>query len=359
MVILHIANLDPAVIGGVQIAVPEMVKAQSRYADVALLNTHGDLVDGIRTIRYDGTLDMNNLPKPFHKPDIVVFHEVYRFEYIAIYRLLVQHRIPYVILPHGCFSKKAQQKKRTKKTVANIVFFNNFVRNACMVQYLSDNERAMSVLKKTPSCVLGSGVAVPHEKANLCFNTKIRFVYIGRLEMRIKGLDLLLSAVKKSETLLRAHGASVEIYGPDYDGAHATLTQMIRQLHITDLVSLGTERMGEEKKEILCSATCFLQTSRTEGLPLGPLEALSYGLPCIVTQGVGLGNLIESYGAGYQCTTTVEGIAQAIEWFLNDMGRLATMSQSAIRLIEENFDVCLIAQKTVDRYRTMLNNVKG
>lgn len=359
MVIVHIANLDPAVIGGVQTAVPEMVKAQSAYAHVALVNTHGETVEGIPTIRYDGAFDVDAFPEPFCKPDLVVFHEVYRFEYIGIYRLLKKRRIPYVILPHGCFSKKAQEKKRLKKTVANIVFFNAFVKNARLVQYLSDNEKTMSVLKNTPSCVLGNGVVVPQEKVLPFSKNAMRFVYIGRLELHIKGLDLLLAAIDRCAPLLRECGAVVEIYGPNYDGAHEVLTGMIEQYSIADIVRLGAEKMGDEKKRILRSATCFMQTSRTEGLPLGPLEALSYGVPCIVTRGVGLGGVIESYGAGYQCDTTAQGIAQSIERFVCEIDNVETMSQSAVRLIAEKFDIETIAKRTVDGYCELLNDVKG
>ena len=88
---------------------------------------------------------------------------------------------------------------------------------------------------------------------------------------------------------------------------------------------------------------------------MGPLEALSYGVPCIVTQGVGLGEVIESYGAGYQSENTAEGIVKSIELFFQNMGNLEEMSQSAVRLVEDNFDIDVIARKTVDEYVDILN----
>ena len=355
MVIVHIANIDTSVIGGVQFAVPKMVRSQSQYAEVCLLNTHGDLIGGIQTLQYDGKFDIDKLPEPYNKPNIVVFHEVYRFEYISIYRELVKLGIPYVIIPHGCLSVKAQQKKRFKKTVANIIFFNRFLKNARMVQYLASNEQILSAFKKYPSEVMGNGVSIPSEKKSSFTGINIRFVYIGRLEIYIKGLDILLAAIKNSEDLLRQCGATFEIYGPDYDDSHELLAQMIYKLNIGDLVRLEKEKMGIEKQEILLSATCFIQTSRTEGLPLGSLEALSYGLPCIVTHGVVLGEFIESYGAGYQSENTIDGVSRSIELFIQNIDKLERMSQSAIRLVEENFDIDIIAQKTIAWYLNILN----
>lgn len=355
MIIVHIANIDTSVIGGVQIAVPKMVKAQSQHAEVCLLNTHGDQVGGIKTLQFNGKFAIDKLPEPYNKPNIVVFHEVYRFEYISIYRELIKLGIPYVIIPHGCLSVKAQKKKRIKKTVANIIFFNKFLKNARLIQYLANNEQVLSAFKEYPSEVMGNGVSIPSEKKSSFTGINIRFVYIGRLEMYIKGLDILLAAIKNSEDLLRKCGATFEFYGPDYDGSHKLIAQMIHKLNIGDLVQLEKEKMGIEKQKILLSATCFIQTSRTEGLPLGPLEALSYGLPCIVTHGVGLGGVIESYGAGYQSENTIDGVSKSIELFIQNIDKLERMSQSAIRLVEENFDIDVIAQKTVAGYLNILN----
>lgn len=355
MIIVHIANIDTSIIGGVQIAVPKMVKTQSIHAEVCLLNTHGDHIDGVENIRYDGDFAIDKLPKPYSKPDIVVFHELYRFEYISIYKELLKCGIPYVIVPHGCLSRKAQQKKRTKKIIANILFFNRFLKNARSIQYLSDSEKNLSAFKKIPSLVMGNGVSIPNERKSSFSGDKIRFVYIGRLEVYIKGLDLLLAAIKNSELFLRKSCAVFEIYGPDYAGSHEALSQIIHALNIEDLVRLDKEKMGIEKQEVLLSATCFIQTSRTEGLPLGPLEALSYGVPCIVTHGVGLGRIIESYGAGYQSENTIEGISRAIELFVQNMDKLERMSHSAVCLVKENFDLDEISRKTVDVYLNMLN----
>lgn len=355
MVVVHIANINPSIIGGVQTAVPKMVEAQSHFAAVGLINTHGDAIDGIQNIRYDGKVNIEDLPEPFNKPDLIVFHELYRFEYIAIYRMLIKQNIPYVIIPHGCFSKKAQQKKWIKKKVANFLFFNGFVKNARLIHYLSDNERNMSEFKTLPSCVLGNGVSVPRDRINKFARNSIKFVYIGRLEIRIKGLDLLLGAIKQCESIMREENAIIEIYGPDYEGAHVALTNMINKFNIADIVHLDKEKTGEEKKRILQNATCFVQTSRTEGLPLGPLEALSYGLPCIVTRGVGLGKVIETYGAGYQCDNTVRDISKTLEQFLKNINNIEDMAQSAICLIKENYDIEIIAKKTLTEYCNIIN----
>ena len=85
MVIIHIANIDKSILGGVQVAVPQMIRAQAKYATVGCINTHGDTFDGVQMLAYDGKLDLSKLASPFDRPDLVVIHEVYRFEFIAVY----------------------------------------------------------------------------------------------------------------------------------------------------------------------------------------------------------------------------------------------------------------------------------
>ena len=57
----------------------------------------------------------------------------------------------------------------------------------------------------------------------------------------------------------------------------------------------------------------FIRTSRFEGLPLGILEALSLGLPCLVTKGTNLDELVNNYNAGWGVETTSKMVASAIK----------------------------------------------
>jgi glycosyltransferase involved in cell wall biosynthesis len=350
MVIIHVAYIDQGVIGGVPIAVPQMIRVQAQYASVALINLQGDPVEGIPMLPFHKTWDASEFPAPFDTPDLIVFHEVYRFPYIGIYKAVKKVNIPYVVVPHGCLSKQAQRKKALKKLVANAIFFKAFLKVAASIQYLSEHEAGTSAFPQFPSFICGNGVAVPETKKTSFFQNGITFVYIGRLEIWIKGLDLLLLAVQSCRDELCREKAKVYLYGPDYDGVHADLQNRIQTLGISDIVSLGNEKMGAEKEAILLSADCFIQASRTEGLPMGTLEALGYGLPCIVTKGVGLGNAIEACGAGYQCDITTEGIADAIRRFLGERDQADRMSKAAARLIETTFDRNRIAYNTVERY---------
>ena len=125
---------------------------------------------------------------------------------------------------------------------------------------------------------------------------------------------------------------------------------IIEKLNVGDFVSLNHEIVGEEKEHILLESDVFLQTSRTEGMPMGILEALSYGIPCLITEGTTLGKFINEYNSGWVAETTVDSIAKMLVRSVNEKERLLSKSQNAIKTIEENFSWDMIAEKTVMEY---------
>ncbi|MFC7649970.1 glycosyltransferase [Streptosporangium lutulentum] len=138
-------------------------------------------------------------------------------------------------------------------------------------------------------------------------------VALGRLE-RVKGFDLLLTAWRlvcdrRPEWTLRIYGS-----GPWMD----RLKTQIDELDLTDRAFLmgRTDRVGEE----LSKAAMFLLSSRSEGMPMALIEAMSKGLPAvafdcptgpgeIITDGVD-GQLVEP--------KNVEALAEAICELIDD-----------------------------------------
>ena len=355
MVIIHVANIDPSIIGGVQMAVPKMIEEQSKYAEVAMININRKKLININMLEFDNQFEIIQFKEPFNRPDLIVFHEIYRFDYIHMYKKIVQAKIPYVIIPHGSLTQTAQKKKFIKKLVANLMYFNGFIKHSSVIQYLSSNEQQTSIFKRHPSLVLGNGVMAPRRIKTSFSKGTINFTYIGRLDIKIKGLDLLILAFKYSQELLRKTNAKLNLYGPDYNNSHRKLQAIIDKLEISDIVKVHKEVLGIEKEEILLKTDCFIQTSRSEGMPLGPLEALSYGVPCIVTDGVGLGNDIAFANAGFKCATNVIDIIKALNQFINDYGNIEVMSHCARILIQNKYDLRMIAKKSIDSYRELIN----
>ena len=354
MNILHIACTSGDMCNGVQVVVPQHLSAQGKYDNVALLNVSNVKMNvDCPQFEYSNEFSVAKLTAPFNKPDIVIFHECYRIQYIKIANELRNLKIPYVILPHGELGKDAQKKKRMKKLVANILIFNRFINGAVGIQCLSKNELENTNFGKY-KFIGTNGIAIPTKQKQQFNQSKFKILYIGRLDAYHKGLDLMIEGISKCAERLRSSSSIVDIYGPDILGRRDYLVSLIEKYKVDDIVKLHDPIFNEEKERILLDADVFIQTSRFEGMPMGILEALSYGIPCMITEGTTLAGFVKDRNAGWTCGTDSSAIAEMIALALSQKDELASKSKNARKAVSDDFSWESIAKATIDEYARLI-----
>ena len=355
MIILHIASINFDPFSGVCVVMPQYLIEQEKLGHkAALYNSRDSRTDApVFQIPCMDPFDIDKMPEPFNKPDLVVFQECYRKEHLGIGKYLEKRGIPYIIIPHGELRSEAQKEKRLKKAAANLLLFNRFTDRALALQCLSKEEYDATYFGRQ-KFIATNGVAMPLKKKESFSKDGIKMLYIGRLDAHVKGLDILLEAVRKCLEILKSNNVTLDIYGPDYAGRYAHMESLIESLGVGEVVTLHHEITGSDKENKLLESDVFVQTSRHEGMPGGILEALSYGLPCLVSRGTNLGEKIRDNNCGWMAENDPDSVAQCIRAMINDRNSFETKSVNASAFVEDNYSWNVIMKDTIASYQKLL-----
>lgn len=360
MTILHFACVRNCQHSGICLAVPQHVVAQGKIENVGFVNLNKEAkYDEIENqLEYDFKKGISGLPSPFCDPDIVIFHGLYIPQFIKIYKELLKKKIPYIIIPHGSMTKMAQRKKILKKQIGNLLMFNAFVKKASGIQYLSQGEKELSVFKGV-SFISPNGVFIPEKSKKEFRDNETKIVYIGRMDINCKGIDLMLNAVNNLSEFLREKKVKFFLYGPDENQSYSIIQNYIENNALTDLVALRDGVYKEEKEKVLLDADMFIQTSRYEGMPLGVVEALSYGLPCIVTNETNFGEYIDKNNCGWSCEANEESIIATIKTAVNEMQLCKDKSINARKSIIRDYSWEKVSFDAIKSYCSILKHNQG
>ena len=349
MKILHIISVTNPKGNGVAEAVKKYLKYESEHNDVALYNLNTLIKpDKINEYAYKEYKSIEDLPNGFSNPDIVIFNEIYKPLYIKLYKECVQNKIKYIIIPHGSLVKEVQEKNKIKKSIANIVFFKRFIKKASAIQFLNDNEMENCNFTYKKAIICGNGIEKPAKYSNKL--NKKNFVFIGRYDVKVKGLDLLCDTCSKYYDWFKQNRISIDLYGRDSSNNLVILKEMINDKKIGDIIKIHNAVYGADKKEILINAYGFIQCSRHEGQPMGILEALSIGVPCLVTFNTSFGNYVNKNECGIGFNFDINELFNAIQRICSSNSLREKYSLNARNKSIEDYEWHKVIAKTIKEY---------
>ncbi len=300
----------------------------------------------------------------FDRPNLTIFHGAYIPRHARIAKLSRNLGIPYVVTPRGGLNQFALRQKWLKKRVGNLLFFSKFIRNSSALHCLTPNEELQVKCWRRPTFVVPNGVEIPQRKlegpsldrtAWGWDNDDIVFLFLGRLHMKIKGLDLLFRGFSLAQLQLSRNKARLLLVGPDSERNKVDLVRLAAKLGITKSVVFAGTMTGSERDAVFRSADIFVHTSRTEGLPSAVLEALSWGMPCILTRATNLAEQVLDAGAGWCCDCSAGSICNAIIDATLNRHLLRTKANSARKLVANNYSWDIIAKRMLAHYEAILN----
>lgn len=363
MNILHIAPINMARANGLRFSVPGLTSAQNKIANInaALMNISGSeslIKEEIEKYDFNFFPDPKSLlelPSPFRNPDLVVFHGVYYKKYINFYKEMKSRDIPYIIVPRVSLTSGAQKQKYIKKKIGNLLYFKKFIKNAECIHYLTENEFKESNSFGKKSFIVGNGVNLPNIHSNS--NTgKLNLTFIGRYDIKHKGLDILTEAVSSMKFDLRRYNIKINLFGSDYNNGKKYINNKIEEKKIGDILCVNNAVFNEDKISVLENTDIFLSPSRFEGHPMAVVEAMAYGIPCIITKGTNMIEILHEYNAGWTAETNAKSLAETIRIAISDKPSIERKGGNAKKLAKENYSWEALAAKTITHYNDLMYN---
>lgn len=319
MNILYLSHLNGASYAGPTYSVPKQIEYQSKIDNVFWYNAVKSGKDVWKNYEYYYNLSdypnetIKDLPSPFNKPDLIVVELFYNMTLSPLLRELMNSKIPYIVIPRCELTKQAQNRKKIKKKIANIIFMKKFAKKAAAIQYLTKQEYLDSGNEwNTNNIIIPNGIEVREHVDIKSYNNEIKCVSIGRIEPYQKGLDMLIEACSTIKDQLNQSNCTIDIYGPDVENKRQFLEKELLRYGLGSIVKFHDSVYGKEKEEILQNSDVFIMTSRFEGHPMALIEALSFGLPVVATEGSNMKNEIELYDAGWTADNNIKSISDAL-----------------------------------------------
>ena len=313
MKVLHVVGNEIEPSNGIGRLIPEMIKMHS---------LHSELIKPSLLI-FDNSFDSQEIevfnffdikaPSLFLENfDLVVFHGIYYLKYYSLYKLLKSLNIKYIVKPHSSLMKAAQNKSKLKKIIANSFFYKKFISSAAGTIFTNEDEKRNSFSWNDNEYIEPNALDFNYENPTEKTVNKeepIRFIYLSRIDFNHKGTDILLDALMLIKTKGLIDRIHLDIYGIGSDKEEAIVRSCIKSLD-SPYIKFKGGVFGEQKINAFKESDVFVLTSRYEGFPMAILEALYFGIACLVTPGANMSEILNKNDIGWLATGTPESIAE-------------------------------------------------
>jgi len=299
---------------------------------------------------------------------LVVFHGLWDARYWHVAEELKTVKIPYIITPRASLMRAALKKSFLRKLRGSLGAY-RFISGAAALHFLTPEEKENSVSFGLPSFVISNGITTdqfdgvqtidsPDTKLAGDDNGAIKrlvgganyLLFLGRLDIYHKGLDLLVKAVSLNKAVFRNFGYKVLLVGDDTASSGQRLKRMVQQERIDDVIYVHANRViGPTKLWLFHSTRGFLHTSRYEGEPQAVMEALYCHIPVLVTKGTNLCRFVSSNRLGLVADQRPRLLANGLEQFIRgiESGKYRTQGDWSV-LSERSWEK--VARKTCGLY---------
>ncbi len=324
----------------------------------------------VKVVRASGTRGLSDLQLRFELSEAIAACDVCHVHGLWLPHTLsarsIAHAMKKPILSsvHGMLEKWELNNKKLKKAMYSYFLERPSLGRSHCLRALSERE-AQDYRRyglKNPVVIVPNGVAalerVPLDPFFARFPElagKKIVLYLSRVHYK-KGILNLLNAWP--DVVRKCSDAHLLVAGPDYENTMVSAEEMAAASGVSNSVTFCGTISGDRKLEALSAARLFCLPSYSEGLSMAALEALSIGLPPVITPECNVDGVAEA-GAGAVTSNDPAALADALSQSLSlSNSQWTSMSQAAVRLARERFDWDRIAKNLGAAYSWMLGGPK-
>ena len=361
MKILHVVGNEIDQGNGIGRLIPEMIEMHNKISptlSASLLVLEGDYKNAIIPVYSAKQID--SFDRFFLKYDLVLFHGLYFFNYIKLYKILLKLNIPFLIKPHSSLMKEALKKSKLKKLLANTLYFKRFIEMSNGIIFTNEDEKINSINWGENTFYEPNGLNFnyhnPLDKVESCDKRK-RYIYLSRIDFNHKGTDLLLKALEIIKERGLIDTIKLDIYGKGDKKYMDILESTLRSLD-SPYIKFKGPVFGDDKIKAFKESDVFILTSRYEGFPMAILEALYFGIPCIVSAGANMTSILKKYNIGWLTPINAESIADNILYVNNiSSEELKQKAELSHNYIKERHNWSVVTEISESIYKQVLGKI--
>jgi len=255
-------------------------------------------------------------------------------------RALKSAGVPYVVSPHGTAPRI--ERRLVAKALYDRFIDHHTLRDAARIVVVSDAERRQLVelgVSPAPLVIVENpldGEELVSLPASGALRQKVPFdeilLFVGKITPR-KRLDLLIEAL----AVMDRPRAGLVVIGNDMGGERAARA-LVRARGLEQRVVFLGLVAGAERLAAMRDADLLAYPSRDEVFGLVPFEALGCGIPVVVADDSGCGELVAQVGGGLVVRSgDIAALATALTQLLDDKPAWRAAAAEAHRILEDRF----------------------
>ena len=279
--------------------------------------------------------------------DILLIHGNFNPHNIAVAIAAKSGGIPYIVCPSGLYHAEMFRKNRVRKAIYGVLFERPMLRFATAIQVFADTEfnaLARYGITRQPMFMVPNGfdpdeIPAPEPGEMVEPGDPSRtpsVIYLGRMDMHTKGLDLLVQAIALGIRNGRLPAdLCIRCTGPDW-GDKRALEELAESLGVKQNIRFFGPVGDRERWSVIFGCDLMVLASRHDSYPTTIIEAMAAGKPVLVSDQTGVSRLVERAKCGLLmypdavsiCDTLAQALARRNEWrSMGERGRATAYSE--------------------------------